>query len=490
MPRLHLTGAAGLDGTIMAAIDVPRKGPVNLRIAASAAPVDVNPARALYMPTLLMPKQLAVWLMHQLHGGRVSGASMRLTGEALRFPFQHGGGHFAVDFRFRGTTLAPGPDWQPLEDIGGTVHFENAAMHAEITSGTISNAHVVKSTARIANFFDPQLDVTAEVAGTLPDFIAFLRASPIGGEIKSTFEHFATNGAASTNLTISLPIMHPARFKLAGKLALSGADLRYGDVPYALKQLAGTVIYDGDGPTGGRLKGMLLDTPVTLALTREQATDIKGGKRLRVALDGRFPLAVLSGVVGADLSPYASGSLPLRAEVAVPLAAKVLPLTVTLFSDLDGLALKLPAPAGKSAAVRRPFAARLDIDVGTIGATARYADVASACADIINSGAQPTVRAASVLLGASACKTSVSSGYFVGGGWRTLDVGAWLNELPPKQRGTAKPSPWSLETLDVDVHFGEVHVFGQTLKNQSIKGALGATQMEMLLAGRHSQDGL
>ncbi|MGH8272255.1 MAG: YhdP family protein, partial [Gammaproteobacteria bacterium] len=482
MPRLRLTGAAGLDGTIMAVIDVPRAGPVNLRLAASAAAVTVNSARALYMPTLLMSKPLADWLMHQLHGGRVSGASMSFTGEAMRFPFKHGGGHFAVNFRFRGVTLAPGPDWQPLEDLGGTVQFENAGMNATVTDGEIAGAHVVKSNVTIADFFDPQLEVAAEVAGTLPDFIAFLRASPAGAQIRNTFDHFKTSGAASTKLTIRLPIMHPARFTLAGKLAMDDAEFRYGDVPYALKQLRGSLSYDGDGPTGGRLQGSLLDAPVTLSFAREAAADVKGGKRLRVGLDGRFPLAVLSKVVGENLSPYASGSLPLHAELAVPLAVKVLPLAVTLFSNLDGLAIKLPAPAGKSATAKRPFAARLDIDTGTLDALARYADVASACAGITDGDAQSGVRAAEVILGGSTCEIP-AAGYFLRGGWRKLDVGAWLNKLPPKQRGAAKPSPWTLETLGLDMRFGEVHVFGEMLKDQTIKGALGPTQMEILLAG-------
>ncbi|MGH8225459.1 MAG: YhdP family protein, partial [Gammaproteobacteria bacterium] len=372
--------------------------------------------------------------------------------------------------------------WQPLEDLGGTVQFENAGMNATVTDGEIAGAHVVKSNVTIADFFDPQLDVAAEVAGTLSDFIAFLRASPIGGEIRNTFDHFKTSGAASTKLTIRLPIMHPERFTLAGKLAINNAEFRYGDAPYALKQLRGSLSYDGDGPTGGKLQGSLLDVPVTLSFSREAAADVKGGKRLRVALDGRFPLAVLSKAVGDDLSRYASGSLPLHAELAVPLAVKVLPLAVTLFSSLDGLAIKLPAPAGKSAAEKRPFAARLDIDTGTLDALARYADVVSACAGITDGDAQSGVRAAEVILGGSTCEIP-AAGYFLRGGWRKLDVGAWLNELPPKQRGAAKPSPWTLETLGLNLRFDEVRVFGETLQNQTIKGALGPTQMEILLSG-------
>lgn len=483
MPRLRLTGPSGLDGTIMAAIDIPRDGPVDLRMAASAAPVDVNQARALYMPTLLMPKPLAAWLMSQLHGGRVSGASMRLTGEARHFPFKSGGGHFTVNFDFRGTTLAPGPNWQPLEDLGGSVHFENAGLHAEVTHGKIAHARVVKSTATIADFFDPRLVVAAEVAGTLPDFIAFLEASPIGGAIKDTFARFEAKGAARSRLTLHLPVMHPMRFTLDGQLLLNDAEVSYAGVPYALKRLSGTLSFDGDGPTGGRLKARLLDAPVRLTLAREKAADATGGKRrLRIGMDGRFPLAVLSRAAGEDFARYASGSLPLHAELAVPLATQVLPLSVTLFSDLDGLALDLPAPAGKPASTRRPFAARLVVDRTKLAAMTRYAHVGSACADVIFGATQPVVRSAELMLGGGTCQAP-ASGYFVRGGWPELDVGAWLNKFAPAQQKAKKASRWTVRTLDVNLRFGKVKVFGQTLKDQTVRGTLGPEQMAILLDG-------
>ncbi|MGH8274727.1 MAG: YhdP family protein [Gammaproteobacteria bacterium] len=479
MPRLHITGPAGLDGTVMATLTIPHKGHVHARLAAWAASLDANAARPRYIPTGLLPKRLTAWLMHQLHDGRAGPMLLRLAGDVRRFPFQHGGGHFSVVFAVHGVGLAPGKGWAPISNIAGTVRFENAAMHAEMISGEVEGAQVGATQATIPDLFHPQLSVKTEIAGTLPDFIAFLKKSPVAGKLKGVFNKVTTGGAARTQLIIEIPIMHPKRLKLAGTLDLDDATIAYGARPWKIEKLSGGVSYDERGPTGGKLEGNALGTPVHIALAQKKTSQ---GVKLNVKVAGRVPVATLSKVADTDFSPYATGRIPFDATLVVPLRANPLPLTINVSSDLQGLAIKLPVPAGKSALAKLPFTAQLRVAKGALDINARYADVVSVCTGLDTKAAQLRLQAVDLLLGGGVCKRP-KSGIYLRGGWRELDINPWLNVLPKTKSGGNKSSLFSLENLHVDVRFDDIRALGQQFKNQTIRGTFESRQMQFTLGG-------
>ncbi|MGH8161485.1 MAG: YhdP family protein [Gammaproteobacteria bacterium] len=478
---LHITGPKGLDGSVIATITIPRQGPVHVRLAAWAAPLDSNAARPLYIPTGLLSKRLTAWLMHQLQDGKAGPMSLRFVGDAKRFPFQHGGGHFHVAFGVHGVGLRPGAGWAPITNLSGTVHFENAAMHADIVSGKIEGARVLGAHATIPDLFHPQLGVNTTIAGTLPDFIAFLKKSPVASKVGSVFKQFKVAGKARTSLRLQLPIKHPKRLQLAGKIVIDHAKIVYARLPWPIEDLSGQLTYDEHGPTAGKLTASLLDTPIHIALARSQGA---AGGALTLRFGGRFPVTTLARAAGTGFSRYASGTVPLQATLVVPLATAPFPFTVNFSSNLQGLKVRLPAPVGKSAIAKRSLTARLRVAQGTLGIEARYANVASVCADLAYGGKKPKLEAGELVLGAGGCKGPVS-GLSVRGGWRELDVKPWLAVLPKgkKKAGVGAFNLDALRGLKLDLRFGAINVLGQRLKNQGVQGSLGSASTKLVLDG-------
>ncbi len=473
--KLALSGPVGLDGALEGKIDIPRSGPITIDLSASGGPIAVVPARKLYLPTGLMPKPLDDWLLHSLDGGRITGATLTLTGQAARFPFTKGGGRFAVDFGFEGVTLKPGEHWEPLRNMNGSVHFLNAGMTSDITGGQIGHAgRVVKAVVMLPDMFKPRLKVQGQVAGDASDFLAFLLASPIGGDLKG-LDSLHASGPSSAQINLDLPIMRIADFTLDGTLQLAGVTAQYDDTSYALNKLTGAVSFDARGPIKGGLSGELFGTPVTLDIGRGRDT-----KTMRVTLNGRFPVATLSKAVGYDFSRYADGSLPLQATVTVPLVQNGPPVRVSLSSQLGGLALKLPEPVGKTASGKRLFAAHASFVNAGMRATVRYADVLSACLDFALGGTETGFRGADVVLGPGACHAP-APGLYVHGGWPKLELDRWVAQLP-RATGTGTGNGMQ-EAFAIDLRFGEIDGFGQHLRNQTIKGKFGTTQMTLDFEG-------
>lgn len=470
LPRLRLTGPA-LAGELEGVIDVPRKGPVFIRLAAHASGTDVDTARTHYLPHGLLPKPLDKWLMTSFKGGRVTGATLNFDGPVDTFPYAHGGGQFDVDFGYANVTLSPGRGWAPLQNLSGRVRFHNAGLHATITNGEVTGAHVVMASASIPSFFDLHLIVKADVAGDADNFLTFLRSSPIAGKLGGSFDRVHASGPVRTQLRLDLPIMHPDRFDLAGTLTMNGVDTNYTGLPLTLKNLKGSDRFDAKGPLSGKFTGRLDKAPVVLRVMRS------GVPGIRTTLTGTLPASVLDNFLPTTLRTHFAGSLPLRVVLNVPISGQGPPVTLDADSDLNGFDIRLPAPLGKPATAVVPLAAHVVIHGARLAITAHYGSLLSGCANVDANANVPAVRGLHLLLGAKGCKRS-ASGLLVSGTWPRLALDPWF-KLLFKSRFSATGSGGEnrLNGLRLDLHFGELELFGQTLHNQSLTGALGHDRM-------------
>lgn len=477
MPRLTLTGPA-LSGAVEGIIRVPRKGSPFIRLAAYARGADAVAAREHYLPHGLLPKPLNEWLMKSFSGGRITDARLAFDGPVDTFPYKNGGGYFGVDFGYSDVSLSPGFGWSPMEKLGGRVVFHNAGMRATITRGAISGAHVISGSATIPDFFNVHLVVHADVAGDAGDFLDFLRNSPVSGQLGGALDPLHASGPTRTKLELNLPVMHPNRFNLKGTLILNGVTARYGQLPFELTDMKGSDRYDGKGPLSGRFTARMKGAPVVLRLGRSAKKNA-----VLATLAGKLPAKAVASAMKLAPGKYLSGSLPLQLTLTVPFSRKGPPISLDLDSSLKGLAIKLPAPLGKSATAAVPMAAHLDIHGRRLAATARYGDKVAGCADIDVRTSAPDVRGLHVLLGPQGC-TSAAPGLLVTGGWPELDLGPWLKLMPKGIfAGEGRGPGQSFDALAFNVHFGTLKLMRQQFKDEQVSGQLGQQKLQLTFTG-------
>ncbi len=477
--RRFLFAGPALSGALLGVIDIPCKGPVFVRLAGHAKGTDVLAARTLYLPHGLLTKPLDKWLMKSLGSGRITGAALYFDGPVNTFPYVHGGGYFGVDFGYTDVTLSPGPGWGPLKDLSGRVRFENAGMRATITRGDVAGAHVVAAAVVIPNFFNNlHLRVKADIAGDANNFLAFLHSSPIAGQLGGAFGGVHAKGPTRTQLALDIPLMHPNRFALLGTLFMHGVEVKYTGFPLALKDLKGKEQYDARGPLNGRFTAQLDGVPVALSVGRSDTN-----KTVRAMLTGTLSATTLNNFLPPTLSKYFSGRLPLRLILNVPMNKRGSALTLDADSDLRGFAIRLPAPLGKSATVAIPLAVRVVIHGARLTLAARYGQVLSGCANIDTNTSVPAVRGLHLMFGVARCKQPVT-GLVFSGNQRRLALDPWIRLLTKSNfSAPGEGGKNRLDGLRLNLHFGELKVFGQTLRNQTVTGALGRERMLLSLNG-------
>ena len=478
MPRLKLTGPA-LSGAVKGVIRVPYKGLPFIRLAAYARGANAVAARKHYLPHGLLPKPLNKWLMHSFSGGRLTDARLYFDGPVKTFPYKHGGGYFGVNFGYAGVSLSPGFGWAPMKQLGGRVMFHNAGMRATITHGAISGAHVISGSAAIPDFFNVQLHVHADVAGNAQDFLDFLRNSPVSKQLGGALDPLHANGPTRTKLQLNLPVMHPNKFHLKGELILNGVTARYGRLPFELTAMKGRDTYDGKGPLSGHFSARLKGAPVVLKLGRSRKRNA-----VLATLAGKLPAKAVASAMKLAPGKYLSGALPLKLTLAVPLTRKGPPISLDLDSSLKGLAIKLPAPLGKSASAAVPVRAHLDIHGSRLVAAARYGDKISGCADIDVGTSAPDIRGLHVLLGKQGC-SKAAPGLLVTGGWPELDLGPWMKLVPKGVfSGGGQSRARRFDALAFNLRFGNLKYMRQQFKDEQVSGQLGPQRLQLTFAGK------
>lgn len=300
---------------------------------------------ARYLP-LEIPASVREWVREAVRAGRSDDVRFVLRGDLEDFPYRDPrSGDFRVEARLHDARLAYAPGWPAIEDIQGQLRFERAGMDIEVHSGRVWNVALARTRAGIAEFGEPLLRVEGSGVGPAQDMVRFVNESPLRTRIDDFTRDVAIGGNARLHLALALPIE-----------ALDDARVR-GSV-----ELAGNAVQlDRTLPPFDAVSGRLEFTEDRLALRSFTATVLGGPLSAEgdTPAPGRFVLHARGTVAAAGIVQLAdnaltrglTGSTAYRAEVEVHRRAS----TLTVTSDLVGLASSLPAPFGKAAGAKWPL---------------------------------------------------------------------------------------------------------------------------------------
>ena len=261
--------------------------------------------------------------------------------------------------------------WPALADVSGELVFNRAALEVNGATARVAGLpglQLVKADARIADLMrSATLELTAKIKGPLGDALAFVNTSPLANLTSNVLAKTSGNGAADYALRLSLPLNAVDKTQVQGSVTLPGNDVQFTP----------------ETPLLGRLKGMVTFTETGFNVPGAQARLLGGDMRFeggtrpanRKAASGELDSSVMfkaQGTVSADglrqvkdLGPGQGGNLGGIARLAQNASgstsyAAMLGFTrgvaeLVLTSNLQGLALSLPAPLSKTAEASLPL---------------------------------------------------------------------------------------------------------------------------------------
>jgi uncharacterized protein (TIGR02099 family) len=304
-----------------------------------------------YLPVALLKENLLNWLDGSIVGGQVSRGTAIWRGALSEFPFDNGGGEFRVGFLVEECTLKYANGWPQAENLRAEIVFENAGMDATILGGSIAGNEVPEGSAKIPDFRNPILSLTARTGGKLPRLLGFAYDSPLIDRF-GFLRDLNVSGDGRVGLDMTMPLRERERTAVRVSLGLDDADIAHNGFAHGFQGLSGDVLLAEGGVQADDVIGMFLGKPVRVDLE----TDRRGsGDPVTLMIVNSWGDATSIGKIVPYLEPRIDGETDWHAVVRFPSKNSADPMTITLRSVLGGLALDLPEPFAKTAVDVRNF---------------------------------------------------------------------------------------------------------------------------------------
>lgn len=447
----------GYGGELRGEVDLRagRRPHVDLQAVATHGEVV---AAKLFWPLRVMSPNAMSWLDRALVGGTVSGRAI-VRGDLADWPFNDRTGLFLAQAEVHEATLDFHPDWPPAERIDAIARFVNKGLDVQADALRTMNLEVAPAHASIAEFGDALLELEAQGRGSGADLLGYLRATPVGRRFREQLDGLSVGGRGEVTFGMQLPIADTDAVKLEGTIALRDARIDLARQGLAFTGATGPLRFVQDGFAADALAVGFRERASTLSIAiGSTAKDPRNA--LEASLDGTWPASAVFADAPALLPLVGRfpGEAPWSARLAIEDAGAER-TRLEISSNLQGIAIDLPAPFAKTAAQAMPFQLELELPQAGKPFDARLGNLVHARGVL---PAADRAFAADVAFGGAAADAPRAQGLRVTGRMPVLDAGAWM-ELAGDAAGTTSGL---LRGIDVSVddlllasrHFADMRV--------------------------------
>lgn len=440
---------AGSQGSGQMRLDVPDAvgASPSLSLAANFSSDDVT----LLKPYIPKPigEGLQRWLRRAVEAGEAPSARLEIDGPLASFPFSDGSGRFALDIDVRNGRLAYLQQWPAIEEASARLSFRGSSLSIQGESGVLAGSRLQRFDARIDDLRKSLLAVDGVLLGEAERLYDALAVSPLANRLSALLGQTQAQGKAQVNLHVSVPLSDAAAAEVDGEIVLAGNTLSYAGLAEPIENIRGTIRFFNDGLAAENLSATLAGLQVVARIE-----PLSGGVS---RLEAQAPFT--PDVGGAGLSRFIPDWIRTRLKGTTPVYADLElggPSALLMLStDLDGLAVDLPAPFAKPAGTARPFALALSGDAEVpLRLELAYDKDLEGELRFAYAGGQPVLTRGLLRLGGESSPAPTLAGLWIDGRTPSADIADWVGLFA---KGGQGESP--LGGLDLDV--GSLWLAGQ-----------------------------
>ncbi|HKW37026.1 MAG TPA: YhdP family protein [Burkholderiales bacterium] len=305
--------------------------------------------RAVYRYIPYLPSAVVEYLKASIRAGRSSDVKVRFKGPLAQFPFEDpGSGTFQIVAKVTDADFRYADGWPQATGLSGDLIFEGKAMRIAASKGSIVGVQASSVRAVIPDLFHGDVRVGVEVRAEdqTADFLRFIAASPVAKYLDGMNEGMEAQGSGRLRLQLDIPIAKPEAFKLSGDYQVVDNEIRTDTDAPPFSHVNGEIQFTESGITVRGLTAQLLGGPATLsAATRADGT-------IAVSAQGTATAPQILDFYGENLLRHVSGASAWQGTLT---GGRGKPVTLTVQSQLVGIAADLPPPLGKEAVEPMPL---------------------------------------------------------------------------------------------------------------------------------------
>ncbi len=305
-----------------------------------------------YLP-LTVDEDARRWMASGILAGALSDTRFMVKGELDHFPFQAepDKGDFLLEGAFKDGVIdyVPAengePGWPRLEALRGSVRLHRADLRIQAPQGLMRPTadHVIDIKDVAARIPDIEQGSVLTVSGATrargADYLALAAHSPLGKLLDGALDEVSGAGDWRVPLTLTVPLFDPEATTVEGEVQFQGGDLRFMPGMPLFEHVQGKLHFTQAGVQARQVRGRLLGGELAVS-------GGLGSAQPGLTLRGSATAAALTEYVGLAGMKRLRGQAPYVATVRGGLDG---PAHVAIASSLQGMALDLPPPFGKSA---------------------------------------------------------------------------------------------------------------------------------------------
>gem|GEM_PF-6161922 len=364
--------AGAFRGEVNLHLSLPTRSEPSPRIDLKGRFHGMDAARVLaLLPRAIIP-HTASWFDKALIRGLIRQCDLVMQGPLRSFPFRQQEGRFEAVLDVDGVALQFHPDWLPLTDTAARVRFRGPGLEIESRQGRIGQAQLVDVTARVDDLLDqPWLKLDGIATASVKEAFELLANSPIRRIPEQLNRLLSVSGNTRVSLKLDVPLDHRlGETAVQGTARFIGAGLRFRDLGLTVDRIEGPLDFTREKLSARAITGRFLSHPLGVKLDQddkniyidmESVADTRALSQLFTQLGGTegslFPPAFWSRIKGA---------MDYRVHLTLPesLGAKNEDFKLRIESGLQGLALDLPQPLGKTGPETTPLMVDLTLRQG------------------------------------------------------------------------------------------------------------------------------
>ncbi len=299
-----------------------------------------------YIP--LLPGKVVEYLRSSLLSGQGHDVRLRLKGDLRHFPFEDPKqGSFQVAGKVSGVDFDYADGWPRLQDLSGELVFEGRQMRIFASKGAVLGARIANVKAIIPDLYrdNEELSVEGQAEGPTSEFLRFVASSPVTGFIDGFTEDMRASGNGRLQLRLDLPIRRLKETRISGSFQLAENQIVIDPAVPPLTQVGGRIDFTESGINARNLSCQFLEGSATIsAATQSDGTVL-------VSAQGTATVAGARRLIDLPLQDRLSGAAAWRGSISI----KRREFEMAVESNLQGVAVDLPAPLGKTAAESMPL---------------------------------------------------------------------------------------------------------------------------------------
>lgn len=405
------------------------------------------------------------WLSSSIKGGRVREGGFIYYGDLAGSDELGKTVQLALDIE--DGDLQYHPQWPEISQTNAYVSLSDDKLRVTSPRGALMNSIVENVEVNMAaSEGESWLGITGDLRGPAEDVMVVLRDSPLAAITGNAFDQWRATGDYTAELKMNIPLAGEALPQVEILGSLNQASLSNPTLALTFTELGGVLGYSTKtGLESRELTGRLWGEPLTAHVTTTEASGQSPGATILVA-DTYIEAAALARWLDSPILTLASGRSTAQGRMTLyPENSMGKISSLVIHSNIEGIALDLPAPFGKTAKEAGSLTVSLGLGDALGGSEIRYGDSLTGRFVL---GESEEIRGG-IWVGGEHTPVVPEEGTIITGVLESLVLDEWLDTLEKYRSLEGQESLKPTRQLQVrDLKVKTLEALGESLSNVSL----------------------